>query len=218
MNGVLIGDSREPSVSLERSMDAGEFRDMLRTRSPEDIVNELIISSETGAYTNRKELDFIENSIRDKFKLKKDTNLKAVVVGSAKLGFAIHNKRLRDGTVKSAFRSYVSGESDIDVAIVSPSLYMIIWNDLARHGSQQSNFPWITKLGNYMFHGWIRPDQFPNPGPASCSDWNNLFRELNREEPYQYKKFRYAIYASDMFLYLYHLRGIKSAKAAEYLK
>ena len=193
-----------------------EFRELLCRKTAEEIVETHILSDEPGPFTTKDALGFLEKQARITFRLQEKDLISAIVVGSAKLGFAFLEKPARNGgESKPPYRSYVPGESDIDVAIVSPVLYTRVWRDLARFGSGQVFFPWRTDLAPYMLHGWIRPDKFPSSGPQSCNDWKLLVEKTNRTMHFRYKRLRCALYQSKYFLSLYQQRGVAIAQRVE---
>jgi hypothetical protein len=171
-----------------------EFRQLLRSKTAEEIVETYILSDDPGPFTTRDALGLLEMQARVIFGLQEDHLLSTIVVGSAKLGFAFLGKPARDGADrKSAYRGYAPGESDIDVAVVSPVLYTLIWRDLARFGAREASFPWRTDLASYMLHGWIRPDKFPSAAPRRCNDWKAMVQKVSRMEPFKYKRLRCAL-------------------------
>lgn len=197
-------------------MTPDEFREQLRKSPPENIVEQIILTDEPGPYTSHEALAELRMKIRAKFDLKEDQPLSTVVVGSAKLGFAILDKPGREGRpYKPAYRAYQPGQSDIDVAVISPPLYGKIWQALALYGTNQHIFPWRTDLSPYMLHGWIRPDKFPSSGPQRCTDWKDLICEVSRSPHFRYKKLRCGIFHSRYFLSIYQQRGVIAAKTAE---
>lgn len=197
-------------------MTSDEFRKQLLSISADEIVERFIMTDDPGLYTSREALSHLEARIRATFSLSTENPLKTIVVGSAKLGFAILDKPARNGNpYKPAYRSFCPGKSDIDVAVVSPMLYGRIWADLARYGANQHYFPWSSSLSAYMLHGWIRPDKFPEAGPQRCTDWKELFYEVSRSSYFRYKKLRCGIYHSMHFLKIYQQRGVIAAQQAE---
>jgi hypothetical protein len=197
-------------------MTPADFKELLRDKTAEEIVETYILSDDPGPYATRDALGLLERRARVRFGLTQEHPLSTIVVGSAKLGFAFLEKPGRNGMAsKPAYRSYLPGESDIDVAVVSPILYCRIWQDLARFGANRTSFPWRTELANYMLHGWIRPDKFPPAAPQRCNDWKSVVNEVSRMEPFRYKRLRCALFHSRYFLKIYQQRGVLAAQQAE---
>ena len=193
-----------------------EFREQLLKQSSEEIVEQIILADNPGAYLATDALPALERSIRAKFGMTDEHPLSTIVVGSAKLGFAMLEKPGGEGRpYKPAYRAYQPGQSDIDVAIVSPVLYGKIWLELAQFGANQHSFPWRSDLSAYMLHGWLRPDKFPFRAPKRCMDWKELINEMSRSKHFRYKNLRCGIFHSRTFLKIYQLRGVIAAQRAE---
>lgn len=196
-------------------MTPDDFKKLLLDLPAAQIVDEYVLSDDPGPYTSKDALNVLRERARSVFGLTGQQPIDVIVVGSAKLGFSILEKRGRDG-YRPAYRSYEPGVSDIDVAVVSPALYGKLWVELARYGACQDHFPWRTAdLADYMLHGWIRPDKFPVNGPQRCKDWKDLVSEVGRSEHFRYKKLRCALYHSKAFLNHYQQRGVLEAQRAE---
>jgi hypothetical protein len=196
-------------------MIASDFRQLLHTMDESEIVRTHIVTADPGPNITDMVLRHIESVIRTKFQLTAEQRVSAIVVGSAKLGFSFLEKRKDGKVVKPAYRSYTPGISDIDIAIVSPFVYGKIWNDLASIGAYSRHFPVESTLGDYMYHGWLRPDKFPSPKPQRCMDWDDAYRELQRYAPIRNKRLRLALYHSQHFLETYQQRGIRAAREQE---
>lgn len=197
-------------------MTPDEFRAILAQRSADAVVDDLILTDDPGPYLSRDALEFLIGKARSAFDIPNDHTVDAIVVGSAKLGFAMLEKPPKEGRpYKPAYRPYEPGASDIDVAVVSPVLYGKLWQELARFGANQIWFPWRTMLSGYMLHGWIRPDKFPPNPPQRCLDWKQVVNDASRSTHFRYKRLRCGIYQSKYFLKLYQMRGVRAAQAVE---
>jgi hypothetical protein len=197
-------------------MTPDEFRELLRNETAEQIVETHILSDDPGPFTTRDALKLLEEEARVTFRLQNNHPISTIVVGSAKLGFAILEKQARNGVEgKPAYRHYNPGTSDIDVAVVSPILYMRVWQDLARFAARQFSFPWRSDLAAYMLNGWIRPDKFPSEAPQRCKDWVTMMHKVGRMEPFRFKRLRCGLYQSRHFLEVYQQRGVLAAQQAE---
>jgi hypothetical protein len=192
-----------------------EFRQLLLEINEGEIVRTHIVTTDPGPNIPAATLRHIESVIRTKFQLVEEQRVSAIVVGSAKLGFSFLEKRENGVVTKPAYRSYRPGISDIDIAIISPVVYGKIWSDLASIGAHAQRFPIKSKLGDYMYHGWLRPDQFPSPKPQRCADWDNVYRELQQFAPLRNKRLRLALYHSQHFLETYQQRGVRFAREQE---
>lgn len=198
-------------------MEPAEFREFLRDKTAEEIVDSLILTENPGPFTSMDDLQLLKTKARQVFSIADEGSIQLVVVGSAKLGFSYIEKPSgkNGGNYKPAYRAYDPKNSDIDVAVVSSVLYNQIWIDLARHGATQVYFPWNTPLAPYMLNGWIRPDKFPPQGPRRCDDWRRVVNDVSRLPEFRYKRLRCGIYRSMFFLKLYQQRGVMAAQKAE---
>jgi hypothetical protein len=102
-----------------------------------------------------------------------------LVVGSGKLGFSIApSKRYRP----------FSDTSDIDVALVSASLFDRYWMDVFTFKAERNFWPKENAFNAYLVKGWIRPDMLP---PAQrfkqAKDWWDFFGQLTKELNTDYK-------------------------------
>lgn len=197
-------------------MTSEEFRQLLLEKSAGDIVSENITHASPGPFVPQKAIDFVADTARSMFQLSAEARISPIVVGSAKLGFSIIEKRVPGQTPKPRYRDYRPGRSDIDMAIVSPSLFGKIWSGLAYYGANRNPFPWRSEdLGIYMLHGWLRPDKFPDDGPQQILDWFKFMETLNRSPHFQYLRLRCGLYHSQYFLDIYQQRGVADAQRAE---
>lgn len=96
------------------TMNAAEFRKLLLEQPCDEIVDNFILTDDPGPYTTRQALTAIEDRAKAVFGLTAEQSVKAVVVGSAKLGFSFLEKPARNGNrYKPAYRTYQPGESDM---------------------------------------------------------------------------------------------------------
>lgn len=196
-------------------MIAEDFRRLLNEMNEAEIVRTHIVTEDPGPNVPAESLRHIEAILRARFQVPAEHRVSAIVVGSAKLGFSFIEKRERGVVVKPAYRSYQPGISDIDIAVVSPVVYGKIWNDLASIGAHARSFPVRSSLGDYMYHGWLRPDKFPDPKPQRCADWSTAYRDLQTYPALRNKRVRLALFQSQYFLETYQQRGIRFAREQE---
>ncbi|TAY90229.1 hypothetical protein [Rhizobium leguminosarum] len=108
-----------------------------------------------------------------------------IIVGSAKLGFTLRPKRARDSDEEDRPRfSPFSDRSDVDVAIVSPTVFDAVWEQTFTFwhssGYLQGNYwPKGGDFRQYIFRGWMRPDMLPSEGTFTYKNhWFDFFRSL----------------------------------------
>lgn len=161
-------------------MEVDEFRRRIIEEPFDDILINVLLSENAKHVDAQKQL-LMRTKIAETYNVDIEA-IKLIVVGSAKLGFSISEKKLKDGTILPRYRKF-GAASDIDTAIVSSTLYELIWDELSRFSFNQPWFPWNSeKLGDYMVCGWLRPDYFPKQRRLRrCDDWWDTFRSLSAE-------------------------------------
>lgn len=148
----------------------------------------------------------ILNEICEKFKLP----FSAVrVVGSAQTGYSYSKKR-----------DFIAGKSDLDVAIVSSSLFQdysqqIYW--LTTRYSDETKFRRIDGVSvvqdfrNYLASGQFRPDLMPE-----CSlktEWFSFFNKLSNKHADLFGNINAGIYLSEGFFELKNSSIVQAYKA-----
>ena len=138
------------------------------------------------------------------------------IVGSAKLGFSMTEKHASGGVILPRYRLF-SPESDIDVAVVSPALFDILWNELSTYAHRVPRLPWDSKrLGDYLVCGWLRPDCFPeNVRLRKCDAWWDLFRRLSADSRFGRRKIRGGLFHSKEHMKRYLRRGLSECAISE---
>ncbi len=156
-----------------------DFKELCRTKPADDIVNEVLLADDAVHVTPANRL-YIARALSRVFGVK-IYEIDLWIVGSAKLGFSITEKR-KNGTLFPRYRRF-SAYSDIDTAIVSPKIFRIIWDELSIYAYGKPWMPWDSgRLGDYMIYGWLRPDHFPRGVRVRrCNDWWDLFRGLSAD-------------------------------------
>lgn len=194
-----------------------QFKLLLATKSLREIVEEIVLKGE-ARHVTAKQIDLINQSICAKFGLV-ENDISIHVVGSAKLGYSLVEKKSSEGGFKPRYRTYRPGQSDVDIAVVSGKLYQMLWNELAMHSYSSRPFPWESKrLGDYMVIGWLRPDHFPKiPSPSKLASWSEIFRDLSTDRQLDYKKYSGGLYFSRQHLLRYQERAVNECQYLEKL-
>ena len=179
-----------------------EFKYLLGTMDTTSIVQSHI------AFGDSYILDFnqyfnIKAEVADHFGIH---HSEVLLVGSGKMGFSIApSKRYRE----------FHDKSDIDLAIVSPHLFDMVWQKVFDYWSEKSL--WIEEEQNifksYLFRGWIRPDKLP---PAEQfefrRDWWEFFLRLTNGEAYGPYQIRAGLYKSWHFFEKYQCICVDGCK------
>lgn len=138
-----------------------------------------------------------------------------MIVGSAKIGFSLMPNRKRP-----AFTPF-SEDSDVDVAIVSDTLFDRIWKECLQfwHGSGYSDASgyWSSRgkdFRAYHFRGWMRPDKLPSEGGYNyANEWFDFFRTLIVERAAGDYRITGGVYRERYFLQMYQQIAIEDCRA-----
>jgi len=190
-----------------------EFREILRTRTANEVVESAILAPEAKHLT-QEDISEVERVLRLSFHMDPADQISVHLVGSAKLGFSLVDKSTA-AYYKPRYRDFTL-DSDFDFAIVSQKLYYKLWRELSLYSHRQHPFPWNSKLAAYMLIGWIRPDHFPtNPRPSQCQTWWELFGQLSTERRFGGRRVRGALFFTKPFLIEYQSRAVLDCQLAE---
>ncbi|MBV9706009.1 MAG: hypothetical protein JO125_01220 [Chloroflexi bacterium] len=160
------------------------------------IVRKHIIFGDCWAFDNDRYFD-LKVQVADQFYIHPS---EVLVVGSARMGFSVApTKRYQP----------FHNSSDIDVAIVSPSLFDKVWQQ-ALECKESSGYFWdveeSVKFKDYLFRGWIRPDKLPSADSFPLRrEWKEFFRGLTRSGLYGPYKLAAGLYKS-----WYHIERYQS--------
>ena len=176
-----------------------EFRQRLREVDGQLVLEEFLLV-EHAKHVSPTEMAYISKRVCKRFSVD-ETGLKLWIVGSAKMGFSLSEKRLKNGELLPRYRSF-RPDSDIDVAIVHPQIFELIWNELSGHAHRAPFWPWNSYLlGDYLVCGWLRPDHFPRDARlGKCDEWWDCFRALSNESYLGRRKVRGGLYYSQVHL------------------
>lgn len=138
-----------------------------------------------------------------------------VIVGSAKIGFTLTNKKGRPAY--SAFRP----ESDVDVAIISDAIFDRAWKECLQywHGSgyQEAVGYWAERgkqFRSYHFRGWMRPDKLPSGGTLTyANEWFDFFRQMVSDRAAGDSRINAGVYREHHFLRMYQRVAIDGCRA-----
>lgn len=192
-------------------MDINQLKAEILANEPRDFVEKHIISGENSHFTGRQ-LEIIQAEISHATGIDLLPN-EVHIVGSAKLGYGLLEKKRKDQPTLPAFRPF-DGNSDIDIAFLSPTLFDIVWDELATFALGK---PWLphrmNKLGDYLVYGWIRPDQVPYGARLRTYDaWRDTIRKLSVSNDFNRRKISGALYRNKEFFIKYQSRGISNCK------
>lgn len=127
-----------------------------------------------------------------------------IMVGSGKLGFSIKPEK--------RFVPF-SDDSDIDIAVVSASLFEKVWSEAYLYKKGGAYWPRSHSFFKYLSEGWIRPDKLPpNHQFEFASKWWDFFSGLAASRDYGPYKIRAGLYHSMFFLEEYQKICIEQCK------
>lgn len=200
----------EPDVRAER---VREFRDSLAARDVDAVIDQWLLRDE-AIHVSTEDMEFLKDTLSKAFNVPAD-GISLWITGSAKLGFSMTPKR-RDGVFFPRYRSF-SEISDIDVAVVAPEIFDLVWGDLSAYSHRAAHFPWASgRLGDYMTVGWLRPDKFPkNVRLRHCDAWWDTFRKLSRSPRFKRRTVRGGLFHSVDHLRRYMGRAVNDCILAE---
>jgi hypothetical protein len=127
-----------------------EFKVLCRERDVNDIVNDVLLAEE-ALHVPLADRNFISAQLARKYGIEA-TRVRLWITGSSKLGFSIVEKS-KNGRKLPRYRPF-GPDSDIDVAIISPDIFNMIWEDLCVFAHGEAWIPWDSRaLGDYMIYG-----------------------------------------------------------------
>ncbi|MFS0601124.1 hypothetical protein [Peribacillus frigoritolerans] len=169
-------------------------RDWHKSVPKEDIVRKIYISFPTKAFEGKEDVGFqICDEISKFFEIPFNS---VQVVGSAKTGKSYYK-----------FTDFAVAKSDLDIAIISPELflkYTEICHRVTKGYSDQSMFSLnrhgksdIYEFKKNLTQGMFRPDLMPNS--PSKDDWRRFFNKLSNKHHKLFKNINAGIYSSQYF-------------------
>lgn len=193
-------------------MDIEELKTLILSNEPREFVEQHVIGRDCLHFADDK-IQLIRERIAKATGLAIQMD-EIQIVGSAKLGFGLFEKKRKEQATLPAFRSF-GGDSDIDIAFTSPALFDAIWDELAEYALGK---PWMphrmNKLGDYFVYGWIRPDHIPREARLRTYDsWRDEIRSLTASKHFNRRKLSGAIYRDLEFLIKYQSHSIANCKA-----
>jgi hypothetical protein len=195
-----------------------EFRRAMLDMDADAIVDGYLLS-EGAAHVSVDGIEYVYATLSKSFLTQRE-DFKVYIVGSAKLGFSLVEKRTREGERLQRYRNF-RAESDIDLAVISPFVFDQIWRELSEHAHKSvHSLPWDSgRLGDYLVHGWLRPDFFPKGVRLKkCDDWWDCMRLMSAEGKLGLRKVSGALYRSHEQLALYQKRAVVDCMKAEELR
>lgn len=183
-----------------------DFKKLCKTTEPEIVVQQCLIESDTFFFNKIK--------IGQEFNFKRDiasildVHIRdIVIVGSGKLGFSLKPEKEPPESGLYLFRKFDENEkiSDLDIAIISSSLFDAEIKNLYIHTAYQKN-SWQERnsLGKYILKGKLPIRFLPNDFPLTKS-----ILEIQQKYRMEYQRdINIEIYKSWYFFETYHQENI----------
>jgi hypothetical protein len=195
------------TTEAKTSLD-GKIKAMVGASSPHRfIARRLFLYDFAEVFKQNEDRGFqILNEICEKFKLPFST---IRVVGSAQTGYSYYSKR-----------DFIPGQSDLDVAIISSSLFQdysqqIYW--LTNRYADETKFRRIDGISvvqdfrNYLSSGWFRPDLMPEG--ALKTDWISFFNRLSNKHADLFGNINAGVFLSEGFFEMKNSAIVQKYKA-----
>jgi len=193
---------------------AAEFRDLLRTRPLEELVQGYIFQGEPFAFrSERRALEVLYRHLHQELNLEPD---QLTIVGSAKIGFSVSPE---------SFPRRFSPTSDIDVVAVNEALYDEIWCTILKwHYPRRRRLldperTWARYRKDELYWGWIAPDRIRfdvvtlpeilRPIHRLSARWFNAFRSLSRYHHFAGRHISGRLYRTWEHARLYHVDSLR---------
>jgi hypothetical protein len=175
-------------------------------RDPAEVIVDEVLLADDALHVSAAPRAYLVSRLAATFGIAENA-VQLWIVGSAKLGFSITEKR-KEGQLLPRYRPF-RPVSDIDTAVVSPEIFRIIWDELSIYAHGQPWMPWDSgRLGDYLVYGWLRPDHFPRQRVRRCDDWWDLFYEFSADPRFSRRSVRGALFHSVADLQRYLRRSV----------
>ncbi|MBD8533440.1 MULTISPECIES: hypothetical protein [unclassified Massilia] len=171
-----------------------EFKIALQTLGAQRVYEDFILPPDISLLGGNEKM--LRELIANNFGV---AETEVIVVGSAKLGFS---------PKPGQYFKYFSSKSDIDVAIISDSLFSRIWEEVFLMEQAREYYD-FAEFRHYHYSGWVRPDKMPSSSNyTTCKKWWEFFNNLSSMEEFGRLKIRGGLYYNDFFLRQYQISGL----------
>ncbi len=211
-----------PADSMPPYPSAQEFADLLRGGSLLELARNFVFGGLPYVFRDAPEQhDLLKEHLSASLGVDRSD---LVVVGSAKIGFS-----LGPDTFPRAFGDW----SDIDVAVVSPTLFDRIWMAILRWhyprrvlGLTGPDQPWGAARRKELYWGWMTPDDLRFEGLSYSraltplrdlsTTWFNGFQSLSRYPQFADRTVTGRLYRTWNHAFLYHVDGLRQIRSLNY--
>jgi hypothetical protein len=178
-------------------MEFEELKAELKKYSLSRFINKFLLNEKTICFPGNEDLILdIKEAIANHFHVHAK-NIE--VVGSAKLGVSLNNKRLG--------KSYDSG-SDLDLVIVSSELFDRVWLDLSqlelkKYSLGEKDRTMLEDCCSNIRDGNIRPDMLPDK-LSFKGHWWGIFNKVSNKKQYENRDIRGRLFKNWFFVEKYY--------------
>ncbi len=138
--------------------------------------------------------------------------VEVVLVGSSKTGFTLHQKPGEDRPRYSR----IGSSSDLDIAVVSSSLFDRFWNAVFEYSQLSAAFRASNESEEFrrmLFRGWVDPRGLPaGPGFEQANEWRRFFDGLSRDRRFGNRRASARIYRDWVRLAAYQRIAVENCK------
>jgi hypothetical protein len=196
---------------------ANEFKDIILNEPLERVVEEFIFKGEPYVFRRWPQgFEVLRSHLCSQLSI---LTSNVIVIGSAKIGFSLN---------PDSFGRQFSEKSDIDVLVVSDTVFdsmwqtLLKWNYPRRYRLDGFEQEWAISRMDDVYWGWLRPDRirfeglsFPDalkPLRDLSTKWFNAFRSLSLFPNFENRDVSGRLYRSWDHAFLYHMDGLRKIK------
>lgn len=196
-----------------------EFKELLRRDSAEKIAGDHVFGGDTYlAQRFPRALNTLRRHLCPRFRLEEEN---VIIIGSAKLGFSLD---------PNSFPLRFTKNSDIDVLVVSETLFDTYWHAMLRwhyprrlERLPRADWDWVTSRRGDLYWGWFHPDKigyegltFPQvlkPLRDLKTKWFDSFQSLSLYDEFFGRDVSGKLYRTWEHALLYQASGLRQIQA-----
>jgi hypothetical protein len=187
-------------------MTLAELQARIRTGTPDDLAMEFLDASDLAAFATPADYTRFVDRVKERF----PDAQSAYVVGSGNWSFSLNPDKL--------FQSF-HAKSDIDVAVLSPTLFQYFWDEMRRQHRQRFYLMshdmrlQLRRNGENVYCGFITPLWIPNWEPSDRFEYNKKLNALS-DVSVGFRKVKMMFFKNTIEMVDYYSRGFSVAKGA----
>ncbi len=187
------------------------FRTLFTNSNANEIVATKLLSPGSFALSDEKDAS-IRQFVSGQFNV---PAVNVAIVSSGKLGFSISKKYKGGLVVGERYRPFTE-KSDIDIALICPTLFDQVWEETFRYMNDIGPWAQLRSFEKYFFRGWIRPDKLPrSPNFRPLREWDKFFGDMSRNRDYTNHRISAGLYRQEFFLHSYQAVAVNECLQEE---